>query len=83
MDIPSADAHCRRHLEARRACLGEQIDALREQASALWNRAHARLLAGEDPTPLEHLACAAETRRRQASMALLAIEQELGEGAEA
>lgn len=83
MDRPSADAHCRRYLEARRACLSEQVDALREQALALWNSAHSRLVAGEDPTPFERLASDAESRRRHVSTALAAITRELGEGAEA
>lgn len=77
MDTASADAHCRRHLEARRACLAAESAALRERALALWHRAHARIVAGGDPTPLERLACDAEAECRRVTRALLAIGREL------
>lgn len=83
MDTSSADSQCRRYLEARRACLRGQADTLRQQALALWHRAHAQFLAGEDPGPWEREACDAETRYRQATAALLAISGELGESREA
>ena len=83
VDTSSADASCRHYPSARRACLRGQADALRQQALALWHRAHAQFLAGEDPGPWEREACDAETRYRQATAALLVIGGELGESADA
>lgn len=81
MDHPTpADARQRAHLEARRAHLITQVDALREQALDLWRRARAADAAGESSVALSHLAMDAEEACYRINAALLAIDDELGEG---
>lgn len=76
----TADALQRTHLEARRAYLATQVDALREQALVLWRKAQILRNSGEDSLPLDHLALDAEEACYRITRALLAIEDELDEG---
>lgn len=81
MDSASAaDARQRAHLEARRVYLIGQVNALRDHALELWRQARVAAGAGDTSSTLDHLAMDAEEACFRINRALLAIDDELGEG---
>jgi hypothetical protein len=79
----AADARQRTHLEARRVYLISQVNALRDHALELWRQARAAAGAGDTSYTLDHLAMDAEEACFRVNRALLAIDDELGEGEDA
>lgn len=75
-----ADTRQRVYLEARRRYFIDQVNTLREQALELWRQARAAVAAGDTSYRLDHLAMEAEEACHRCNRALLAIEDEIGEG---